>query len=185
MKKYALGISFVGVLCAIVGVYYVLLGNNTVVLQQNQNSSTHLPANSSTGRVPPLGWKEYINPFHKFSLLYPEGHVVRGISGEGGAATVVFEDIKNVTGFQIFIVPHPETQTTDERFLLDVSSGVRANIVELQVDGAQGASFNSKDTNLGETYEVWFVHNGYLYEVSTLAPLEEYLDAILQTWDFI
>jgi len=185
MKKYVIGILGVAALCAVLGAYYVWLRNDATLLQQNQNSSAKLSTSSSVGRALPLGWKEYINPFHKFSLLYPEGHALRAVSEPGGAATVVFEDIKNARGFQIFIVPHTEQQTTDERFLLDVSSGIRTRVVELQVDGASGASFNSRDAELGETYEVWFVHNGYMYEVSTLSPLQEYLDEILQTWDFI
>lgn len=43
----------------------------------------------------------------------------------------------------------------------------------------------SKDAVLGDTREVWFIRNGYLYEVTTLKPLEGWLQDIVQTWKFI
>ena len=53
------------------------------------------------------------------------------------------------------------------------------------IDGASAASFYSTDVRLGDTYEVWFIHGGYLYEVTTLKPLDAWLQNIMQTWVFI
>jgi hypothetical protein len=37
---------------------------------------------------------------------------------------------------------------------------------------------------VGKTYEVWFVHNGTLYEVATSADRAAALQDILSTWTF-
>src|SRR3989338_4836336 len=42
----------------------------------------------------------------------------------GGAMSATFEDAKNGKGFQIYVTPYAETQITNERFRLDLSSGV-------------------------------------------------------------
>lgn len=45
--------------------------------------------------------------------------------------------------------------------------------------------FFSKNIALGDTREVWFIKNGYLYEVTTLKSLDAWLTQILQTWKFL
>jgi hypothetical protein len=51
--------------------------------------------------------------------------------------------------------------------------------------GIHALTFESWDATLGQMREVWFIHAGTLYEVTTFAPLTSWLDAILQTWKFI
>ena len=38
---------------------------------------------------------------------------------------------------------------------------------------------------IGHTREVWFIHNGFLYEVTTYKEIDEWLGSIMQTWKFI
>ena len=99
--------------------------------------------------------------------------------------TVTFQNEKEVRGFQIFIVPYVLAQVSEERFRQDVPSGVRTNFTDITVDGAVGAAFNSTDALLGDTREVWFIHRGHLFEVTTLKPLDTWLTAVLQSWKFI
>jgi hypothetical protein len=82
-------------------------------------------------------------------------------------------------------VPYAEPQVSEERFKQDEPSGARTNLNSITVDGATGAAFYSTDVALGETREIWFVHGGYLYEVTTLKPLDTWLARIMQTWKFI
>ena len=37
----------------------------------------------------------------------------------------------------------------------------------------------------GDTREVWFIHGGYLYEVTTYKELDIWLAGIMRTWKFI
>jgi len=136
-------------------------------------------------REVPTGAREYRSAEYNFSLLYPEDLKVAEHSEGGGATTITFQNTKTVAGFQIFIVPYGESQVSEERFKLDEPSGIRESLAPITIDGAIGASFFSNNLMLGATREVWFVHGGYLYEVSTLRSLDTWLGQILKTWEFI
>jgi len=127
---------------------------------------------------------EYKNTTRQFSILYPEDLSFKEYDEGGGTYTIVFEDEAGEKGFQIFFTPYSEPQVSPERFLLDVPSGVRKDVLNLEVDGVLGTSFSSTNASLGETWEVWFIHDGYLFELTTLKPLENLLDEIVQTWKF-
>ena len=136
-------------------------------------------------REVPVGLQEYQSILYKFSLLYSQEFEVKEISEGEGAVTIVFQDVKEGKGFQIFILPYILAQVSEERFKKDIQSGVRTDSVDITIDGAIGASFVSKDATLGETREIWFINNNFLYEVTTLKPLETQLFEIMQTWSFI
>lgn len=145
--------------------------------------STSSPVDS--GRDVPRGMKEFRSEMYRFSLLHPESMKVQ-ITDEGqGASTITFEDTQMHTGFQLFIVPYLDARVSEERFRMDIPSGIRRNMKDVAIDGAAGASFESVHDLLGETAEVWFVSNGYLYEATTLKSLEEVLSQVLSTWQFI
>ena len=135
---------------------------------------------------------EYKNTTRQFSILYPEDLSFKEYDEGGGTYTIVFEEKTDSTsspqaadkGFQIFFTPYSEPQVSPERFLLDVPSGVRKDVLNLEVDGVLGTSFSSTNASLGETWEVWFIHEGFLYEVTTLKPLEPLLNEVIQTWKF-
>lgn len=38
---------------------------------------------------------------------------------------------------------------------------------------------------MGDTRELWFIHNGYLYEVATYKTLDAWLAGIMQMWQFV
>jgi hypothetical protein len=44
--------------------------------------------------------------------------------------------------------------------------------------------FRQEDAAMGQTYEVWFIHDHFLFEVSTYKELEPGLNQILATWRF-
>lgn len=127
---------------------------------------------------------EYRSAKYHFSLFYPSVLGVKTYDEGGGAMTIVFENAKLVQGFQIFVVPYSQPQVTEQRFKQDEPSGVRTNVQNIQIDGAVGAAFFSKNA-LGDTYEVWFIHGGYLFEVTALRQDEDELNDALRTWQFI
>lgn len=153
-----------------------------------------VPAPVSTGssstdpvsvRTPPAGTREYQNARYGFSLFYPQELTVGERDEGGGASTITFQDVAKAEGFQIFIVPYGEAKVSEARFKQDIPSGVRESLTNLTVDGATAAAFYSTNALLGATREVWFVRGGFLYEVTTLKPLDVWMDAIVQTWKFI
>jgi hypothetical protein len=58
-------------------------------------------------------------------------------------------------------------------------------VAPVQVAGEPGISFvQLQSPDVGKTYEVWFVHQGTLYEVATYAERAATLTDILATWTF-
>lgn len=137
------------------------------------------------GQSPGVKCIEYRNEKYNFSIYHSERRDVLEYDEGGGAATFVFQNIDLVRGFQIFIVPYGGTTVSPERFKMDNRSGIRRNEVQITVDGAVGAAFESQSMALGDTYEIWFIHDGYLYEVTGLLARKEELNAKMQTWRFL
>lgn len=135
-------------------------------------------------RTPPAGYVEYRDTQYNFSLFYPQGLAVKTYDEGGGASTFTFQNVTTAQGFQIFIVPYSGTTVSEQRFKEDEPSGVRNNSTYVFVGGVPAAAFYGNDVRLGETYEVWFIHGGYLYEVTTLKPLDTWLENVVQTWQF-
>src|SRR3989344_3604219 len=117
---------------------------------------------------PPLGLREYKNTQYKFSFFIPEKFNLEEFNEGKDAQTIVFQDIENVLGFQIFVVPYKNSRVSQERFLKDVPSGVRKNQNEFYIDGVLATAFYSTNSFLGETFEVWFIKDNFLYEITTL-----------------
>jgi len=121
---------------------------------------------------------------YKFGLLYPKDLQVREYKERDGALSVVFE-APDGKGFQIYAVPYAQDQITKERLQMDISSGVMKEPVDIVIAGVPARMFYSEHSLLGETREVWFINNGFLYEVVTYKALDEWLSGIMQTWQFI
>lgn len=127
--------------------------------------------------------KLYLNRLLRFSILYPKNLNITEY-GQGNTSTIVFETDDGIKGFQIFVVPYDQPQIVAERFKLDIPSGVMKEAVEVIVGGVRGTMFYSQNTILGETREVWFIHRGFLYEITAKRELDNWLAGIVQTWTF-
>ncbi len=189
MKK---NLLIIGLILSIVAVIGVLIRTNRSQITSDpfleQATNTPQPEKTESARIPrdiPKGSKEYANEQYGFSLVYPESLQVHEEQDGGGTVTVVFQNDEPVEGFQIFITPYSGAQVSEERFRIDIPSGVRTNLENITIDGALGAAFYSMDQNLGETREVWFVQGRYLYEVTTLRSLEASLHEVMKSWMFI
>ena len=136
-------------------------------------------------RIPQTGFKEYHSRAYHFSIFYPENLSVTEYKEGGNAETITFEETKGDKGFQIFILPYGEQQITQERFKMDVPSGVREEPVDIMIDGIRGNMFFSTNSLMGETREVWFIKGGFLYEVTTYKELDAWISGIMQSWKFI
>lgn len=133
----------------------------------------------------PDGRRKYENTYYKFSLIYPKELQMQEYEEEDGARTIIFENPKTLQGFQIFITPYGSSAVTQERFNLDVPSGIYKLPTDVIVDGTAATMFFSENMVMGETREVWFIKNGFLYEVTTYKPLDQWLGAIMRTWKFL
>jgi hypothetical protein len=150
---------------------------------ESATSSTSTRSTVPT-RTVPKGMHEYKDTEFNFSLLYPETLSANKRAEGGGAVTIIFQSIEKSQGFQIFITPFSEVQISEERFRQDIPSGIRNSPEQIMIDGVAATAFYSKDANLGETREVWFIYQGFLYELTVPKPLEGWFRDILQTWEF-
>lgn len=73
----------------------------------------------------------------------------------------------------------------DARFKLDQPSGVFKEPKGVTIDGAQGTMFFGYNKTMGDTREIWFIRDGFLYEVTTYKELDDWISSIMQTWTFI
>ncbi len=129
-----------------------------------------------------LGYK---NSEKGFSLYYPEELSVEEYDEGGGVETIVFSNTVSGNEFQIFITPYSEDFISEERFRLDIPSGVIEDQKDVSIGGVPGIIFFSEHPLMGPTREVWFIHKGFLYEVTTYKALDAWIADIIKTWVFI
>ena len=117
--------------------------------------------------------KEYTNAEYGFSFRYPS-YLTATIFDEGeGATTLTFQNIEKVEGFQVYVAPHSGA--------LPVDTGPARPMV---IGGTSASACYGTHTDLGDTHEVRVAHGGFLYEVTTLSPLDTWLRGITETWKF-
>lgn len=140
-------------------------------------------ANTSL-ETPSTGDERYTNYRYGFSFVLPKEVALTVTEQGAAAATFVFEHSSRQEGFQVFVVPYAEETISEERFLLDIPSGVRSEEVPFMLSGYPAVSFISEDKSLGKTREIWVLRRGYLYEITAPYDLDFWLGSILETWDF-
>ena len=155
------------------------------VLSINPSGTYVDPTKLDSDVPPPEGYVEYTNTKYGFSFYHAPESVVKEYDEGGGAMTVTLENFERLRGMQVFIVPYGESTISEERFHKDLPSGVRTNVANATIDGVKAVTFNSQDSFLGDTREIWFIHNGYLYEVTTFAGVANWFTPIIQSWKFL
>jgi hypothetical protein len=135
-------------------------------------------------REAPKGSAEYHNLTLHFSLFYPAGMGTTEYYEDSGAYTVLFMGAQEKS-FQVFARPYDKSQITQEQFLFDEPSGVRDGSTDVSIDGVSAEKFYSTNSAMGDTVEVWFIHGGFLFEVTTYKEDDAWLSQIMSTWKFI
>jgi hypothetical protein len=177
----------------LIGVFgYVILftdnadnNNDTVSLQELSIIENEPEPTVPETKLVVEGWRGYQNKSFRFGLLYPQELNVREYKEAGGAMSATFENPKTGKGFQIYVTPYADTEITKERLQLDLPSGVVLEPTYIVVDEVSATMFFSTNSIMGETREVWFIKNGFLYEIVTYKQLDNWLGTIMQTWKFL
>ena len=129
----------------------------------------------------------FVHPSLPFSFSYPAQFTINSFTEENGAEVVIAERSGKNGVFQIYIAPFDEEGAlTKERISRDVS--------DMAIDDPQTALIGSEktpallfwgnDSTIGKTREVWFAREGYLYQVSAAAALDNVLTQVMATWRF-
>jgi hypothetical protein len=136
-------------------------------------------------RALPGGMRLYESKAFKFSIAYPEQLKVTQYEERGNAMTVTFENPDRTQEFEVYVTPYAKAQIDDARFKLDQPSGRFLDPQDVVVDGARATLFTGYNAIMGDTREVWFIKDGFLYEVMTYKPLDAWLGQMMQGWKFI
>jgi hypothetical protein len=133
---------------------------------------------------PPAGYLPYSNREYHFSVYYPPNLQVHTYNESGNAFTVAPQDPTTNVGFEVYVTPYSGTQITEQEFKLDEPSGVENQPSHVSIDGVAATAFYGNNSIMGDTREIWFIHGGFLYEVTTYKQLDSWLAPIMQTWQF-
>jgi hypothetical protein len=133
--------------------------------------------------------ESYQHPSLGFSFKHPSNFVVSTIPDTSGAEAVVVVNPETGIGVQILI------SSFDAGEINITPKMIQENIPDLKIsepqqvvigDGTRsGVAFKSDSSNFGgASREVWFVYNGRLYQISTYAELDGFLQGLFATWEF-
>jgi len=173
------------------------LSSDSVFSGVPDSASSSAPSSDTSDVPPPLsqstpttqqateGMLAYKNAAFHFGLLFPDNLQATEYKEQDGAVTVSFQDTKTDKGFEVYVTPYTDKQITPQRFKLDEPSGVMQTPTDIVVDGKRATMFFGNNSIMGDTREVWFIHGGFLYEVTTYKDFDSWLAGIMQTWKFI
>ncbi len=126
---------------------------------------------------------QYTNEAYSFSFTTPPGYTVH--------ETEDVVTVENTTGdgIQILLTPVDEDipVMTAERIRADIPDLVIADTETVEIGPDRlGLAFKSDNEAFdGASREVWFVFNGFLYQISTYERLDSVLKSIFNSWKFI
>jgi hypothetical protein len=193
MKSYTGWIISVCFFAALIGGFFVLKNSSSGAPLDAAFATTTVSLATSTA-VAKLAslpstvsdkYKEYRNKNYGFSVNYPAQIPPLEFHDRGDVLDILFQGAAGEPGFDISVEPINDTTITPERFNMDEPSGVKQDAHDIVIDGAPGISFFGFDARVGQTREIWFIHNHFLYEVTTYKELGSDLSDNMQTWRFI
>ena len=158
---------------------------DSVSPSEEQSKDTDEPLSNESATQPAYTHEgdQYTNTMYGFSFELPSEYTTQ-VNPLWDDSDILTFDAGEEKSFQIFITPHDEPFITPERIKIDVPDIVMNNIRTAMLDSTEALVFESRDSSLGETYEIWFVHNDHLYQIMTYAENENELNGILGTWKF-
>jgi hypothetical protein len=180
-----------GALAVIIGIAALLFGASKSTSAQAASPVLALATDQATSTAskipatpPPAGYLPYDNQHYHFSVYYPPTLQLHTYDEEGGGFTAAFQNPTTNVGLEVYVTPYSGTQITEQEFKLDEPSGVMNQPTHVTIDGVQATMFFGSNSVMGDTREIWFIHGGFLYEVTTYKQLDSWLAPIMQTWQF-
>ena len=142
---------------------------------------------TQTGQIASTGnnTSTYRNGTYDFGLTFPSDLFVHEYDEGEGTRSIAFEKEGEHLGFQMFITPDPYGPVT--------LPGIQSAFPALKMQGTESLTigtgtpalaFASSVQGFGSTSELWFAHDGYLFEISTYPNLGPWLAQIIDTIRF-
>lgn len=155
-----------------------------VFVYSPENSGNPADIASRQTEVGEAAFMTYIHPEYGFSFDFPADWGAESFAEDEGGEVVAVQNAE--TGILIFIYPFNEPgPITKERVLKDVPDMKIQNEIQLKIGGAIDAfGFDCDEREIGPTKEVWFVRNGFLYQISAAEGSGEVFYKMAETWRF-
>ena len=152
---------------------------SSIAQSQGNGVGTSGAVTSDKDTTPP----RYYSLDYHFFFDVPKGFSFNEIPDEKG--TVVLVEGSAGESFQIFVTPFDEPgPLTPERIKKDLPQKVIRNPRAGTLDGVSAIAFTSHDEDTGDVFEIWFIHDGSLFQITTKSDFADGLQNILQTWKF-
>jgi len=129
--------------------------------------------------------EEYVSPDYGFSFKYPKGFNATELSDD----SPLDQDLTGqVSGFQVYITPFDEAEPlTGARILQDLPPSEVIDPKDVLIGEGKAINaviFLSTNPSFGKTREVWFIREGFLYQVTTYEGQDNLIGPILETFRF-
>jgi len=122
-----------------------------------------------------------------FSFQKPKGFTIGEVDEGEGSRSIIVQNTDTGLGFQIFVSSFDENISvlTESRIRQDLPALIIDKPQKIQVSGSEGLAFVSQNQSFGKSREVWFVHKGFLYQISTYIESEALLQKVLETFEIL
>ena len=127
----------------------------------------------------------YSNENPPFSFRYPDDFSVSSFE-DTDKSVVLVQKSEDQAGLQIYISDFSDDKEglTPQRIQRDIPSIVMVNVQPVFFGGKEtGLIFVSTRDN-EKVREMWFVYEGWLYQITTPLSFDEALEKIMNTWQF-
>src|SRR3989338_4565477 len=129
----------------------------------------------------------YTSPDYGFSFKYPKGFNATELDDDSGH-TVLVQNAEEKSGFQVYITPFDEADPlTAARILEDLPASEVIDPKDVLIGEGKAINaviFLSTNPSFGRTREVWFIREGFLYQVTTYEGQDDFIGPILETLRF-
>lgn len=161
-------------------------GNNA---GNNAPPATPPPTDTASTQTQKSDKEVYADPLG-FSFIHATDLTVTAFD-EGAGEMVLVHDATNAGSkreFQIYAAPFDEAGPL-------TAARIHKDLPDMEITDAQpvliGSNkdidaliFFSNNPSIGKTREVWFVHGGYMYQVTGYADADAIVGPLLDTWSF-
>jgi hypothetical protein len=126
----------------------------------------------------PNDYAIYTDPIYGFSVDLPKDFIISSSPQDEGEVIVAEHPTFNL-GFEVFISPFDgeESLAVDTIRQSNPSLMVKEPVETELNDGTAAVRFASDDPALGQTRQIWFAHDGNLFQVVMYSDNIEWLDA--------
>jgi hypothetical protein len=129
----------------------------------------------------------YTNQADGFSFVPPAGLTVTELPDDTGDGidTFIIQDALAQHGVQLLVIPLDDPSPLTPARIED-ETGLTPSNVEAVEEPAPGLSFTSDNDAWGGTSsDIWFIHAGNVYELTTYPKDAALLRAIVASWHFL